>query len=103
MAGRTVSLIFKTSDGKALPAVSFTVNDGKPGAKGDNASLVIETLRPAIKGGETSFAVGNVKVISVHINGVSQPQGYAYTIEATTVYLAEALKSTDLVSIEFVR
>ncbi|GKW11695.1 hypothetical protein PEC301899_19770 [Pectobacterium carotovorum subsp. carotovorum] len=103
MAGRSVSLIFKTSDGKTLPAVSFTVNDGKPGAKGDNASLVIENLRPAVKGGETSFSVGNVKVISVHINGISQPLGYAYTVEANTVYLAEAVKSTDVVSIEFVR
>ncbi|MEI7159434.1 hypothetical protein [Pectobacterium parmentieri] len=99
-AGRTVSLIFKTSDGKSLPAVSFTVNDG---AKGDNATLVIENLRPTVKGGETSFAVGNVNVISVHINGVSQPLGYAYTVEANAVYLAEAVKSTDVVSIEFVR
>ncbi|WP_409311534.1 hypothetical protein [Pectobacterium sp. B1J-3] len=99
-AGRTVSLIFKTSDGKKLPAVSFVVKDGE---KGDNATLVIENLRPAVKGGETSFAVGNVKVISVHINGVSQPLGYAYTVESTTVYLAEAVKSTDIVSIEFVR
>ncbi|MDE8741399.1 hypothetical protein PZA20_06135 [Pectobacterium polaris] len=99
-AGRTVSLVFKTSEGKSLPAVSFVVNDG---AKGDNATLVIENLRPTVKGGETSFVVGNVKVISVHINGVSQPPGYAYTVETNTVYLAEAVKSTDLVSIEFVR
>ncbi|KHT36628.1 hypothetical protein [Pectobacterium carotovorum] len=99
-AGRTVSLIFKTSEGKSLPAVSFNVNDG---AKGDNASLVIENLRPAVKGGETSFPVGNVNVISVHINGVNQPQGYAYTVETNTVYLAEAVKSTDVLSIEFVR
>ncbi|MEH0833321.1 hypothetical protein [Pectobacterium cacticida] len=103
MAGRTVSLTFKTSDGKTLPAVSFVVNDGKPGAKGDNATLVIENVRPTVKGGETSFPVGNVKVISVHINGVSQPLGYAYTVEANTVYLAEAVKVTDVVSIEFVR
>ena len=99
-AGRTVSLTFKTSDGKTLPAVSFRVNDGE---KGDNATLVIESITPVIKGGESAFAVGNVTVISVHVNGVGQPLGYAYTVEANTVYLAEAVKSSDMVSIEFVR
>ncbi|MDH2369477.1 collagen-like protein [Providencia rettgeri] len=116
--GRTVSLIFKNNAGLALSPVSFTVNDGEQGAKGDkgltgdkgakgdkgdkgdNATLDISSLTPAVKGGETSFPIGNVKVLSVTLNGLSQPQGYAYTIEGTTLFLAEALKTTDFISIE---
>lgn len=92
--GRTVSLIFKNNAGLALSPVSFVVFDG------DNATLDISAITPVVKGGETSFAIGNVKVLSVSINGLSQPQGHAYTIEGTTLFLAEALRSTDFISIE---
>ncbi|MEY0278602.1 hypothetical protein AB7W07_01465 [Providencia rettgeri] len=98
--GRTVSLIFKNNAGLALAPVSFVVFDGEKGAKGDNATLDISSLTPAVKGGETSFPIGNVKVLSVTLNGLSQPQGHAYTLEGTTLFLAEALKATDFISIE---
>lgn len=73
---------------------------GAQGPKGDNASLYIEAIIPAVKGGETSFPIGAAKVIVVQINGLIQPQGYAYTVEGTNVLLAEALKNTDFISIE---
>ncbi|MEY0282132.1 hypothetical protein AB7180_15490 [Providencia rettgeri] len=112
---RTVSLVFKNSEGQALPPVSFVVNDGEQGPqgiqgekgdtgdagpKGDNANLNIEAIIPDVKGGETSFPIGTAKVIVVQINGLVQPQGYAYTVEGTNLLLAEALKNTDFISIE---
>ncbi|MEY1000333.1 hypothetical protein AB7263_19215 [Providencia rettgeri] len=97
---RTVSLVFKNSEGQALPPVSFVVNDGEQGVKGDNANLNVESIIPDVKGGETSFPIGTAKVIVVQINGIIQPQGYAYTVEGTNLLLAEALKNTDFISIE---
>ncbi|MEY0116220.1 hypothetical protein AB7W24_18435 [Providencia rettgeri] len=97
---RTVSLVFKNSEGQALPPVSFVVNDGEQGPQGDNANLNIEAIIPDVKGGETSFPIGTAKVIVVQINGLVQPQGYAYTVEGTNLLLAEALKNTDFISIE---
>ncbi|MEQ4674044.1 hypothetical protein ABN063_05720 [Providencia vermicola] len=113
--GRTVSLIFKNNSGLALSPVSFTVYDGEQGEKGDkgltgdkgakgdkgdNATLDISTVIPTVKGGETSFPIGNAKVLSVVLNGLLQPQGHAYTIEGPTLFLAESLKATDFISIE---
>lgn len=95
--GRTITLTFKNSAGANLPPVSFVVNDGE---KGDNAHIQVTSIIPAIKGGEVSFNIGNVAVLSVQINGITQPQGYAYTVEGTTLYLAEALKNGDFMSIE---
>ncbi|MBP6079772.1 MAG: hypothetical protein KA732_00675 [Providencia sp.] len=94
---RTVTLTFKNGAGTNLPPVSFIVNDGE---NGDNANIQVSSIIPTIKGGETSFSLGNVVVLSVQINGISQPQGYAYTVEGTTLYLAEALKNGDFISIE---
>lgn len=73
---------------------------GAQGPKGDNANLNIEAIIPAVKGGEISFPIGTAKVIVVQINGLIQPQGYAYTVEGTNILLAEALKNTDFISIE---
>ncbi|ENZ0174359.1 hypothetical protein ACF958_003165 [Providencia rettgeri] len=73
---------------------------GAQGPKGDNANLNIEAIIPDVKGGETSFPIGTAKVIVVQINGLIQPQGYAYTVEGTNLLLAEALKNTDFISIE---
>lgn len=115
---RTVSLVFKNSARQSLAPVSFVVNDGDKGdtgaqgpkgdkgatgaqgPKGDNANLNIEAIIPVVKGGETSFPIGTAKVIVVQINGIIQPQGYAYTVEGTNLLLAEALKNTDFISIE---
>ncbi|WP_336193069.1 hypothetical protein [Providencia stuartii] len=73
---------------------------GAQGPKGDNANLNVEAIIPVVKGGETSFPIGTTKVIVVQINGLIQPQGYAYTVEGTNLLLAEALKNTDFISIE---
>ncbi|MEY0301227.1 hypothetical protein AB7W11_04795 [Providencia manganoxydans] len=73
---------------------------GPQGPKGDNANLNVEAIIPVVKGGETSFPIGTTKVIVVQINGLIQPQGYAYTVEGTNLLLAEALKNTDFISIE---
>ncbi|EMI5493447.1 collagen-like protein [Providencia stuartii] len=73
---------------------------GVQGPKGDNANLNVEAIIPVVKGGETSFPIGTTKVIVVQINGLIQPQGYAYTVEGTNLLLAEALKNTDFISIE---
>ncbi|MER5108834.1 hypothetical protein AB7250_01780 [Providencia stuartii] len=113
--GRTISLIFKNNAGLSLAPVSFVVNDGEQGLKGDkgatgaqgikgdkgdNADINIEAIIPKVAGGETSFIIGAVKVFAVQINGISQPQGYSYTVEGTTLFLAEPVKSTDFISIE---
>lgn len=99
---RTVSLVFKNSEGQALPPVSFVVNDGEQGPKGDDGNINIESIIPDVKGGETSFPIGAAKVIFVQINGIIQPQGYSYVVEGTDLLLAEALKNTDFISIEVI-